>query len=328
MSLGLAAVGGFMGRRKEVIDSQRARQAKQEDLATEIGLRADASTKSQIAVTKSRLDAERTNRREAVYQLAVQYKRNNPNTEASVADIAASFGGYALNDTSFFDLSKRVNEGNVKMGQSGMSFTRPQTPQSTIPSKQIRDFTTELFKKPGSMPDLLKGIAQAQNITILEAEELLGNMNSETRTTVENIFTDTALTQSKSGDPGIFRPGQSQYDFGIKLGKSLGYDRESSTLSTLSDKLFGERLPGFEDVTYTSPTSANASLKMPSAAPAATTVRADGNSTNSAVYAVPKVGDIVTPPGGIPSKWTNASGDNRLDNPKNWVDPDTGKPRA
>jgi hypothetical protein len=324
MSLGLSFLGGLANRRKEVIDSQRAAAEKRSATEHRIGLETAGRIEAQTTIDKTKLDAERDNRREVVHQLAVQYKRNNPSTEASVADISAYFGGYATNDASLYDLKKRVLEGHVKMGQSGMSFTQPQTPQSTIPSQQIRGFTTKLFGNPESMPDLLKGIAQVQGITIPEAVELLEDMNSETRTTVENLFTDTALRGQKSGQAGIFSPGQSQYDFGIKLGESLGYDKKSSTLSTL----FG--ISNFQDVTYTSPTSptsANSSVKMANR-PAANTVTADGNSTNSAVYAPPNIGDIVTPPGGPPSIWTNATGDNRFDNPKNWKDPDTGKPRA
>ena len=322
MSLGLAAIGGFANRRKEVIDAQRTRQAKREDLKEEIGLRADASTKSQIAVTQAKLDAEAGLLKKHIDAFAARYKHDNPNLNASIADIAIQLGVTVHNQQQLFALHKAHLKGNLKITDRGISITAAPTSVPQIGSKaQVEQVKTHL-SNTDNISTIIKGIATQKGMSEEEAKDLWDSMDTATHGVIQRKFLDKLFNQSKNEQPSLMTGGDAAFNFGKEIGANLDYSKESSRLSTwgITDK--------FRDAKYTHPTSATASSgRMPNR-PEATTVRADGNSTNSAVYAVPKIGEIVTPPGGVPSVWTNATRDNRLDNPKNWADPDTRKPRA
>jgi len=323
MSIGLSFLGGLADRRKEVIDSQRAAAQKKAETEHRIDLQTAGQIKAQTTIDAKRYKLEAEQLRDKTLALAGMLKRNT-GSDASVQDIAIEIGMAAPTESGLASLAGQIRKGLVSVGPRGLKVSSPVTPESNLPTPGLDKIADELLDNPGTMHRFLQGIAKVKNMSIADAEKLIGDMNSDAKDAVKRAMVDTAKLQSKSKQPSLFNPkADAQYNFGLQVGKFLNYDQGSSALSSWT----GGLIDFAEDVTFKSPTSANSSVRMPNR-PAATTVRADGNSTNSAVYAPPNIGDIVTPPGGVPSKWTNATGDNRLDNPKNWEDPDTGKPRA
>jgi len=307
MSLGLAAIGGFVNRRKEVIDSQRAAAQKMAETEHRIDLETQGRIKAQTTIDKAKLDAEIGNRREIIHQLAVQYKRNNPSTEASVADIAAIFGGYGTNDASLNDLKKRIHEGHVRMGQSGMSFRTLPTPEKFAVSEKELDIALTFLEDSGEESPLILGIANAGNISPDEAKSQLNDLKPHARVLIGNQIAQMAGMKAGSN---IYGDTKVQHSFGRRLGSELV--RDPSTFFGL--------------------VSGDVGLRMPSQPPGHRQVGYTGNARESK-QPFPKPGERVFPRNsqgvviGEPFDYTGKGADpHNLMDRLNWEDPKTRKP--
>jgi len=316
---GLAAVGGFMGRRKEVIDASRKRQAKQEDLATEIDLRTAGRIKAKTTINKAQLDAERKFLKERIFVLAERLKRSK-NLPMPVGDIAAELSISITDLTSFRSMNQNIDKGLVNVGKRGLTVSTSTAVPGNIANPATVKAATEFVKNPNDT--FLQGIAQAHpGMSKDEARDLLKDMTSETTNQIIYQLASRATMEKSSGQTTIFGNQAQTAAFGKHIGNQL-----------VSEPGFLERVTGF-NIGIGGETKLKTSVKMPNKRPSSTIVGADGNSSTGG-RPFPQVGEMIQPinpktgaPFGTPFQYTGKGSDPyNLDDANNWIDPATGRP--
>ena len=325
---GLAAFGGMWDRRKQVIDAQRKRQGKREDIAEEIQLRADASTKSQIAVKKATLDAESEQFKQFLRPIASDFYKNLPSDQkrlTSVQEIAARITPLAGGTVQGLAQVSRMGVKNVLSitPSGGLNFRTPASPMSSnLDANLIKQTETVLgITQPGdpsmpASPYILQGIALAQfgavnDETMDKAKDLMEDLTPEVQQHAVYSLANQIKQSSMQGGPGGLANPNFLKQWGSKFVGSIQRGKPG-----MFGTLFGE-----ED--YELKPLGNVTSPTPRQMPQSTTVGADGNSTTSRGYRKPEIGDIV-----LGSKWTNATGNGRTDDRRNWEDASTGVPRS
>jgi hypothetical protein len=321
MSLGLAAVGGFMGRRKEVIDASRKRQGEREDLKEEIGLRTAGRIEAETTINADTFKLEAEDLSKKIFALAGVLKRNK-NLDLPVGDIAVELGMRITDESSLRTVSNQISQGFVNVGKRGLTVSTSTTVTGNMANAATMKLATEFIKKPND--SLLLGITQANpGMSKDEAEDLLGKMTGATELQVISQLASRAAMGSKSGQTNIFGDPAQTAAFGKNIGSQL-----------MSEPGLVERWTGWGIGGETKFRDTAASpVTMPNKRPSSTTVGADGTSSTGG-RPFPKEGEIVQPinpktgaPSGPPFQYTGKGTDPyNLGDANNWIDPATGRP--